>query len=466
MEDLGVFSRILQDVETVYLSVDTRGRFQEVLNFLNNIAETGYDSSTQDVLLRPDAVTVSTVHKMKGLEFPVVFIVDVEAQRFPKRRSSYEGWLPQAVLSDALARGAYQSTPQEEARLFYTALTRAERFLYVTGCADLPGGARVRSPSPYFLRLAHQELGEDPNRIPAGLQQHAQIRRIDETVVPTSFSEIRYYLRCPKDYQFRKGFGFSPAITEMFGFGKTVHTAVEKLHELFPNEAPSQAEASQVAEGTFHLKHVAQSRDPQTRPGAYERAKEKSISILQDYVNNFATDFAQARALEVRFEIPVQNAVLAGSIDLLLKVDEQNQIIDATVIDFKAIEGGIDPQLNSDLNWTELSLQVQLYAHASQEVLGQNAKTGSVHLLKDNQRIEVPVSDEAISAAVANVEWAVNRIIDGDFPMRPHVDKCSSCDFRDLCSKSAENFQTAVLPPDIFVPTGRAAAAAFSQYQQ
>ena len=92
MRDIGLFSRMILDVETVYISVDSSGRFSEVLNFLQNAAETGYDVSTVDVVQRPDAVTISTVHKMKGLEFPCVFIVDVEANRFPTTRRNYDGW--------------------------------------------------------------------------------------------------------------------------------------------------------------------------------------------------------------------------------------------------------------------------------------------------------------------------------------------------------------------------------------
>ena len=46
MRDLGIFSRIIQDVETVYLSVDSAQRFQEILNFLSNVADSGYDTST------------------------------------------------------------------------------------------------------------------------------------------------------------------------------------------------------------------------------------------------------------------------------------------------------------------------------------------------------------------------------------------------------------------------------------
>jgi DNA helicase II / ATP-dependent DNA helicase PcrA len=466
MQDLGVFSRMLQDVETVYLSIDSPRRFGEILNFLEHVAETGYDTSTHDVLLRPDAVTVSTVHKVKGLEFPVVFVVDVESQRFPKNRSAYDGWLPQAVIAPSLDRGAYQSTAQEEARLFYTAITRAERLLYVTGSANLPGAKRVKSRSSYFLRLAHPQLLEIPNGLPAGLQQQAPRRRIDETVMPTSFSEVRYFLRCPKDFQFRKSFGFSPAISEMFGFGKTVHTAVEKLHELFPATVPTPEQAGQIAEQTFHLKHVAQSQDPINRPGGYERAKAKAVSILKEYTTQFSADFIQERAVEVRFEIPLTHAVLMGAIDLLLKVDENNQIMDATVIDFKAIEGGPDPANNPDLDWTMLALQVQLYAHAAREVLTQAAKTGTVHLLKDNQRLEVPITDQAIAAAIANVEWAVDRILLGDFPMRPHPQKCAECDFKSLCAKTPQDFQTTALPPEINVPGGIKFPPAISEFDE
>ena len=140
--DIGLFSRMMLDVETVYMSVDSRQRFSEMLNFLQNAAGTGYDVSTDDVIQRPDAVTVSTVHKMKGLEFPCVFIVDVEARRFPRPRSSYDGWLPRGVMTPAINRGAYQSTHDEEIRLFYTAATRAETYLYVSGAENPAAGKK------------------------------------------------------------------------------------------------------------------------------------------------------------------------------------------------------------------------------------------------------------------------------------------------------------------------------------
>jgi len=158
--------------------------------------------------------------------------------------------------------------------------------------------------------------------------------------------------------------------------------------------------------------------------------------------------------------------VISGAIDLLLKVDPNNRILDARVIDFKAMEGGIDPETNEKLQWTELSLQVQLYAKAATEVLGENARTGAVHLLKDSKRVDVPINEQAVRSAVENIEWAVDRILAGEFPMRPQREKCEACDFRLLCLKRPESFSTQTQPPPIQVPgtPGAEMARAFSQF--
>lgn len=456
MADIGVLSRVLQDVETVYVSIDTKRRFQAILNFMQNIAEAGYQSAADVAVRRPDAVTVSTVHRAKGLEYPVVFIVDTEQQRFPGRTDSYSGWLPREMLEEAISppRRAYGNDREQEARLFYTALTRAERFLYVTHAAHLPGGRSARRESPFSARLTDAAVLREapaagdlpPNDLPAA----APRRRVDETVLPTTFSEIRYYLRCPRDYKYRHVWGFSPPIPELFGFGQTVHAAVGKLHERFLGRAPTGDEAEAVAREIFHVKHLPPSNDPEERPGAYELAADASARIVREYAEGYREDFERRRQLEVPFEIPLRESVLSGSIDLLLRLDNQDRIVDAAVIDFKTIEGGPDPE--TTLDWTELALQVQLYARAAADVLDANARTGAVHLLRDGQRVEVPVDEEAVEAAVRNVEWAAERIIAGDFPMRPHPDKCGECDWRRLCSQAREEFETNDASPPLHVP--------------
>lgn len=453
MRDIGVFSSILLDVEKVFISIDSTQRYQAVLNFLENIAESGYDTSEVELVARPDAVTVSTVHKMKGLEFPVVFIVDVVNLRFPKSRSNYSGWLPQAIIQNALRRGLYQTDRYGEARLFYTALTRAERFLYVTGSANQAGLAKPKKPSDFKLRLTHTEIETDSAALPP-LETAPQRRRIDDNSMPTSFTEIKDYLECPMKYKYRKVFGFSPAVPELFGFGLTTHTAINKLHQQYPNSVPSKENAESAVEDVFHLKHVFPSNDP-TRPGPFERAKDRTKKLVSDYARDYQDDFIQNRQVERKFEIKADRALITGAIDLLLKEDNLGRILDAKVIDFKSMDF---PETPDNFYWINLALQVQLYAHASRIVLGEDTKTGAVHLLKGENaeglpnRVEVPVSDDAIASAIENIIWAVNQILTGDFPRRPSKKKCDDCDFKLICSKNLENFNNTSVPPEIQIP--------------
>ncbi|HKV36527.1 MAG TPA: UvrD-helicase domain-containing protein [Pyrinomonadaceae bacterium] len=71
--------------------------------------------SDQDQYKRDAPVTLMTVHSAKGLEFPLVFIVGLEDGLFPHSRSATD-----------------PAELEEERRLAYVAMTRAERFLYVT----------------------------------------------------------------------------------------------------------------------------------------------------------------------------------------------------------------------------------------------------------------------------------------------------------------------------------------------
>lgn len=467
LRDLGVFSKIILDVEKVYVSIDSPIRYSEILNFLSNVAETGYDVSTLDIVEKPDAVTISTIHKMKGLEYPVVFIVDVVNRRFPSDRSTYSGWLPANLMAAPINRGAYCTTRQDEARLFYTAMTRAERFLYITGAAQRPDAQRPKHPSDFKRRIDNLGVSSD-FALPDGIEYTAQKRRVDETILPTSYSDIKEYLVCPMGYKLKKLFGFNPAVPELFGFGLTTHTIIERLHQQYPTVAPTRQEVIDLVEATFHLKHIFPSNDPIHRPGPYERAYDSASEIAQNYVSSFAPDFERLREDEARFEITIGQAMVSGAIDLLLKRDEHGNIMDSHVIDFKSLDAPDDDTPN---DWIDLSLQVQLYAYAADQVLGENTRTGSVYLLKEHgtdARVNIPVENDAVSAAISNIGWAVDRILDGDFPMRPCRGKCESCDVNRICPKVPQHFTSDIVPPPIHVPTGQGQVQikAFSEFDK
>ena len=125
---------------------------------------------------------------------------------------------------------------------------------------------------------------------------------------------------------------------------------------------PLSSRRPSVSFGRFGVKHVPQSNDPVNRSGAYENGRNRAVEITKDYVANFGADFERERQLEAFFEIPAAKCVISGSIDLLLHEDASGNILKAEIIDFKTMEGREEPTTSDDLDWSELALQVQLYA--------------------------------------------------------------------------------------------------------
>jgi DNA helicase-2/ATP-dependent DNA helicase PcrA len=101
--------------------------------------------SDQDDYKRDAPVTLMTVHSAKGLEFPLVFVVGLEDGLFPHSRSAND---PEDL--------------EEERRLAYVAMTRAERYLYVTHAMKRRVyGEEIASEPSQFLNEMPSELLED-----------------------------------------------------------------------------------------------------------------------------------------------------------------------------------------------------------------------------------------------------------------------------------------------------------------
>ena len=457
LRDLGLFSKIILDIEQTYVSIDDAYRWGEMLDFLRNIAANTYELESFDYIATDNAVNVSTIHKVKGLEFPVVFVADLVNQRFPGRKEVYSGLVPRELMKDAIDRGAYGNRVEDEARLFYTAITRAERLLYLSGSTYHPGLKNRKKRSEFIVNLTGPTLRTDTD-FDELAEKMEQIPREDDTDFPTDYSSVKTYLTCPFAYKLSTVFGYNAAVPELFGFGKTSHTILERLHQRFRDKAPTPDEVAEIVESTFMLKHVFPSNDPINRPGSYERAKALVQKILTEYSKQYASDFGRLRQDEARFEIAVKDALITGAIDLLLMEEPDKGIVTADVIDFKSME---TPENVTDYDWRDMSIQVQLYSKAAKEVIGENVETGYIHTLKDNRRTAIPVDDNSVNSAIGVIEWAVGGILDSDFPMRASKQNCERCDFKAMCAQKRQEFKTTIKPPKINTPAGLKTIAAF-----
>ena len=222
------------------LLVDDRAIF--VARHLATLIDAGDDPATAELDPDADAVAVLTVHKAKGLEFPVVFLPGIVAGRFPiagpqrNRCRSQPGWVGER-------RRTAEATLAEERRLCYVAMTRARDELILSHAADY-GGARARRVSPFVLealdlpaasgmpgagaristpseRLATFEASAAPAGVPNG--------PITEPL-SLSFYQVDDYLTCPLKYKFAHVLRVPLAPHHAIIYGAALHKAVQQFH--------------------------------------------------------------------------------------------------------------------------------------------------------------------------------------------------------------------------------------------
>ena len=109
---------------------DTRPPLDDFMEYFQQFLEAGGQVEPPASSEMPDAVQMMTVHAAKGLEFGVVFILSVAPQRFPHREERPVIEFPEALRQGPAAPPGIHL--QEERRLFYVAMTRAEERLYVS----------------------------------------------------------------------------------------------------------------------------------------------------------------------------------------------------------------------------------------------------------------------------------------------------------------------------------------------
>lgn len=142
LENLNEFLTVTQEFDKRYERQEDEDRVspdEKLAFFLNDLALV---SDLDNLEESTSQVTLMTLHAAKGLEFPVVFLIGLEEGIFPLSRALLE-----------------KSELEEERRLAYVGITRAEELLYITNAFSrtLYGRTQYNPPSR-FLDEINEEL--------------------------------------------------------------------------------------------------------------------------------------------------------------------------------------------------------------------------------------------------------------------------------------------------------------------
>jgi DNA helicase-2/ATP-dependent DNA helicase PcrA len=445
------------------LLADDRAIF--VAPHLQTLIEAGDDPATADLDPDLDAVAVLTVHKAKGLEFPVVFLPGMVAGRFPG-----SGRGDALALPIGLGRGRPPSPElalAEERRLCYVAMTRARDELILSHAADY-GGARARRVSPFVLEaldlpasahVAGSGAGAaDAERRLAMFEPAAErvapVRGPIEEPLSLSFYQVDDYLTCPLKYKYAHVLRVPLAPHHAIVYGSALHKAVQMFHHRHgKGQVMTEAELDEVFESAWTNEGFISREHEEARLEAGRRALQRfrAAQLLPDaviptYVErefSFMLGGDRVRGRWDRVDVvavedgppgaPASDAP-APSADVVsptLGIMGREYV---TITDYKSSDVR-DPAKARQR--ARDSLQLQIYAMGYEAMTGRLPDAIALHFLESGLIGQVDVDPKRLAKAKARIGEAAEGMRARDYTAKPDYLACTYCAFRDICPSSA-----------------------------
>lgn len=394
-----------------------------------------------------DAVNVLTIHSSKGLEFPVVFLVNLVSQRFPTRERSEQIPIPQELIKEILPEGDYHL--QEERRLFYVGMTRARDNLFLTAANFYGEGKRERKISPFV----YETLGKDAveNLILRQVQDQQsnnetmkQLSLIEwktpSSTVPASpagryllssvpitylsYSQIQTFNICPLHYKLKYILKIPTPPSSSQSFGTSVHST---LRNLYQNEKAGKKMGTTDIEAILKNSWIGEGYDNKIHE---EEAFKKTKTIIANYLEeNFNPKIAIG--LELSFKFNLKGIRLAGRIDRVDKLGDEK----IEIVDYKTGDNVPDEKKLAN------DLQLTFYALAAMEVkdniFNKDPKDVllSLYFLEKGQKFTTARTKEQLEDAKEEILKKAEEISKSDFSCSGSS-ICAKCEYRILCSGS------------------------------
>jgi len=382
--------------------------------------EGGEDPAPAEIQEGPDTVKVMTIHKAKGLEFPIVFLVSLVEGHFPGRDRKDPLPLPDGLLEETLPEASYI---QEERRLFYVGLTRAQDQLYLAGAQDY-GGKRRRKLSRFV-----KEIEDMVDLFPAAESAEFSQQKLFKTTLSAgdikhkippkfSFTQIEAFQKCPLQYRFAHVLKIPTLGSHSFSYGKSLHNT---LRDFFAAHLKGQ---KLTAKDLLSL--LAQNWQDdfyESKQHAKDRYR-VAQKALRDFYKKISVAEPETLHIEKGFNMKLGKYVLRGAID---RVDKTSGGVE--IIDYKT---GASKKGERDI---KKPVQLLLYALATEQVLRLRPQRLTLYYIDDNKSfsLERDKFEPQLPKIKEKTMETIEKIISSNFPATPSSFVCHNCDFKMIC---------------------------------
>jgi DNA helicase II / ATP-dependent DNA helicase PcrA len=418
-------------------------KLPEFLEYLDYYQQAGGVLSLEDDA-PGDAVQLMTVHGAKGLEFPHVFLMRVNHGEFPARNRSPLFEFPDRLMQEDLPEGDFHI--QEERRLFYVALTRAEERLTITTVKEKKGRVPVfiedlvMDPVLKKRDVLHTTAkAKEKNQGPAKAKSagegelfpasagpakiFSKVAEWAESYFPPlaeplklSSSAIQNYRKCPQQFAFSYLWSLKEGPRAALSFGSVMHTTVRRFLE-------------QMKKGvTLPFEEVQRIYETEWESAGYEDAyqeaeyKKDGLEQLKVFHASILAEAPVVLEQEKAFELPLaNNVILTGRMDQVNSLGGK----DVEIVDYKTGK----PRKEAD---ARKDLQLSIYAFAAKEIFEWNPVRLVFHYLQNNELLATTRDAKQLGDAERIVQETAADIRAKRFVPRPGF-ACRSCAYKPIC---------------------------------
>ncbi len=407
-----------------------QAKLREVVDYLNLLSEVGDTPQvTNEEWQENNSVNILTTHSSKGLEFPVVFVVNLVADRFPSRNRSEDLPIPTDLIKEKLPEGDFHL--QEERRLMYVAMTRAKERLFLTLSKFYSDGKREKKISPFVYEAMGEMSKITPDKEKVSIDKIG-IKTNDTTTVLKdkkefkvtylSVSQIETFDTCPLHYKLKYIYKLPTPKTASISFGISIHETLKEFYEtsketkVFEKDLLNLYKESFINEGFENKKH---------KDMFYKKGEEYLVGY---YKNEFNKKIIP-ELLEHKFNLNLfKDLKVGGTIDRVDRISEN----ELEVIDYKT---GATIPTQKDV---DKDLQLSIYALAVSDmykIKPENIKL-SLYYLDNQEKVSTTRTLKDLQEVRDKVYEYKQKIESSDFKCSNSYFCQKGCEFKMFCNKN------------------------------